>query len=52
MELEQNEWLGVGDIPGDINTSDGLAKSLSSVNLRNLLAGDLFRIFTEAGKRG
>ena len=37
------------DIPGDINTSDGLTKSLPSVNLRNLSSVDLFRIV--AGKR-
>ena len=35
-ELEQNGRLGVGYVPVDIDTSGGLAKSLSSVNIRNL----------------
>ena len=41
----------VGYIPGDINTSVGLTKSLSSVNLRSLLSGHTFRIVTEWGKK-
>ena len=32
---------------GDINTSDGWINILSSVNLGNLLGGDMFRISTE-----
>ena len=50
-ELEQNNWLGVGYILGNINTPDGLTESLSSVNPRNLLAGNITRIVTEGGKR-
>ena len=37
-DIEKNSRLSVGYIPGDINTSDGLTKSLSRSNLRNLLA--------------
>ena len=36
-------------IHGDIHTSDGLTKSLSSLNLRNILAIDVFRIVTGVG---
>ena len=36
----------VGYIHGGINTSDGLTESISSANLRSLLAGDTFRIVT------
>ena len=36
-ESGRYSWLGVGYIPGDINTSDGQTKSLSSANLRNTL---------------
>ena len=39
--------VGRGVYPGNINTSDGMTKSLYSVNLRNLLAGNMFRIVTE-----
>ena len=46
-ELLLNPWLGVGYIPGDLNTSDGMTKSMASVNLRNLLAGNTFQIVTE-----
>ena len=35
----------------NINTSDGLTKSLSIVNLGNLLSGNMFRIVTEARKK-
>ena len=45
----RNNWLGFGYIHGDINTSDGLAKSLSSVNLIILLSGNAFRIVSEEG---
>ena len=45
-ELDQNNWLSVGFTPGDMNTSDGLTKILSSGNLRNLLASNIFRIIT------
>ena len=34
-DLEQNSWLGVGHIPGGINTSDGLAMCLSILDLKN-----------------
>ena len=50
-ELEQNNWLGVWYIPGDKNTSYGLTKSLSTVNMRNLLARNVSRIATEARKK-
>ena len=42
-----NPWLGVGYIPGDLNTSDGMAKSMSIVNLRSLLLGNTSQIATE-----
>ena len=35
---ERNEWSIVGYILGDTNTPDGLANSLSSVNLRRMLS--------------
>ena len=50
--LEQNEWLIVGYIPGGINATDGWAKIISSVDLRNMLSGDLFRIVTGEMQRG
>ena len=43
-------WLGVGYIPGGLNTSDGLAKSMSSANLRSLMAENTFQIVTEQMK--
>ena len=46
-ELLLNPWLGVGYIPGESNTSDSMDKSMSSVNLRSLLAGNTFQIVTE-----
>ena len=49
-ELGRNNWLIVGYNPGNINTSDGLAASLSSANLRNLLENSIFRISTEGRK--
>ena len=49
--LEQNEWLGVGYIHGVINTSDGLAESISSVALRNWLSGNSPIIVTKERKR-
>ena len=42
-----NQWLSVGYIPGDLNTSDGMTKSTTSVNLRNLMADNTFQIVTE-----
>ena len=36
-EVDRNSRLGVRYIPGDINTSDGITKSLSSPKLKNLL---------------
>ena len=51
-EAEQNNWLVVGYIPGGINTSDGLSKSLSSVDTANLLACDISRISAEQKKKG
>ena len=45
-----NPWLGVGYIPGELNTSDSMAKSMSSVNLRSLLAENTFQIVTEQVK--
>ena len=44
--IEQNNWLRVGYIPGGVNTSDGITKILSSVNLRSLLVGNTSRIVT------
>ena len=37
-------------IPGGLNTSDGMAKSMTSVNLSSLLAGNTFQIATEETK--
>ena len=42
-----NPWLGVGYIPGGLNTSDGMTESMSSVNLRSLLAENTFQIVTD-----
>ena len=30
-ELENTEWLSIGYIPGGMNTSDGLTKSMAGV---------------------
>ena len=49
-ELLLNPWLGVGYIPGELNTSDSMTKSMSSVNLRSLLAENTFQIVTEQMK--
>ena len=49
-ELLLSPWIGVGYIPGGLNTSDGLAKIMSSANLRSLLAGNTFQIVTEQMK--
>ena len=49
-ELLLNPWLGVGYIPGDLNTSDGMTKSMSSVNLRSLMAENTSQIVTEQMK--
>ena len=49
--LDQNSWLSVGYIPGDMNTSDGLTKAMSSANMRNLLTRNTFRIVTEWKKQ-
>ena len=51
MGVDQNNWLVVGYIPGDINTPGGLTKSLSSVNLRRLLSGNISRLVTEERKK-
>ena len=37
----------VGYIPGDMDTSDGPTKAMSSANMRNLLTRNTFRIATE-----
>ena len=42
-----NPWLGVGYIPGDLNTSGSTTKSMSSANLRSLLAENTSQIATE-----
>ena len=49
-ELEKTNWLSVGFIPGDINTSNGLTKSLSSANMGGLSAVNVFRIATDGRK--
>ena len=38
VELEQNEWSGVGYIHGGINAPGGFAEVLSSANLRNSIS--------------
>ena len=43
--------MSVGYIPAGINTADGLAKSLSSVDLGNLIDGNVFAISAEARKK-
>ena len=43
----ENNWLSVGFRSGDINTSDGLTKSLPSANLWDLLGDYVSRITTE-----
>ena len=45
--LEKNDWLGVGYIPRDMGTSDGLANAMSSANMRDLLTRNTFRIADE-----
>ena len=49
--LERNNWLIVGYIPGNINTSDGMTESLSSAHLRYLLATNIARIATGGIKK-
>ena len=51
MGLDQNDWLGVCYIPGDMNTSGGLTKAMSSANMRHLLSDNTFRIVTEEKRR-
>ena len=50
-ELGKNGLLIVGYIHGDMNTSGGLTKSLSIVNLRNLAAINVSRIVTDGKRR-
>ena len=50
-ELEKNGLLSVGYIPGVMDTSDGLTKSMSSANMRNLLTRNTMRIVTEEKKK-
>ena len=47
VELGKNDWLSVGYISGDMSTSGGLNKAISSANMRNLLTRNTFRIVTE-----
>ena len=47
-----NNWLIAGYIPGDIGTSDGITKSLSSANLRNLFGAIFFEYQREKGREG
>ena len=42
-ELERNDWLVVGYIPGNLNTPDGLTKAISSASLRSLINGNTLR---------
>ena len=35
-ELERDNWLSIGYIPGGLDTSGGLTKSMSIANLRRL----------------
>ena len=49
-ELDKNSWSSVGYIPGDMNTSDGLTKTISSSNSRSLLTENSCRIVTEVKK--
>ena len=52
-ELEKNQWLSDGYSHVDINTSDGLSKSLSSANHGIFLDDNTFRIVTgESRKSG
>ena len=45
-ELDQNDWLIVGYIHGDMDTADGLTRAMSSANMRNLLTRNTSRIVT------
>ena len=49
-ELERNDWLIVGYIPGDLNTSDGLTEAKYSASLGSLLNENAFRAVTEIQK--
>ena len=49
MGIWGNAWRGVCYIPGDMHTSGGLTKATSSVNMRNLLTRNTYRIVTERG---
>ena len=49
--LERDNWLSTGYIPGRLNTSDGLTKSMSSANLGRLCKWKyIFQIATEFQK--
>ena len=50
-ELEQNDWLIVGYIPVDMNTSVGITRAMSSANIRNLLTRNNPRIVAECKKK-
>ena len=47
VELEKNNCLTFGYIPGDMNASEGLTKAMSSANSRCLLTENSLRIVTE-----
>ena len=49
-ELLLNPWIGVGYIPVALNTSDGMAESMSGANLRSFLAENTSQIVTEQMK--
>ena len=49
--LEKNDWLSVGYIPGDANTSDGVTKAMSSSTMRDLVTHNTCRIVTEEAKK-
>ena len=45
-EIEQNDWLSVGYMHWDMNTSDGLTSAMFSASMRNLLTGNTSRVLT------
>ena len=48
--LERNNWLIVGYIPGNLNTSGGLTKAMSRASFGILLNGNSFRSVSEIQK--
>ena len=43
-ELEKNNWCVIGYIPGEINVSDGLTKSMTGAMLKRLLSENISKL--------